>query len=365
MLKLIKNTFVRITVLVILIAACLLGYAFRSSLKLQTKHALAYVYVYQGDDNYKKGKFQDAINSYNHALHLYPEHVKARYNLGNIYFAYEDYSSAVICYEEALRHSPDFINAHINLAILLAEHFFDFDRAIDEYQKVIDFKPLIIKIPYIYNNESYIVNGKTIAYYNQGLAYKAKSLMLGDDNPQSRSYLRKAAECYKNSLELSPDKYDAHYNLGTTLHLLGNFKEAQKEYCKAINIDPLNYEAHYNLAILFRELKSYDDSIAELEKAGLLLDTKGDSYITRYIYDVLNEVYQKSVIKKEYLSLVDKISTEAATPDKNSQKESSNITYINGKVVISDQLDRAMIENMKTCGSSMSETNTNSQSIKY
>lgn len=340
-LRILKNTIVRILLLVTVIVALVLGFAFRNKVLETYHHAWAYYYVYLGDRQYKKGQLQDAIDYYNNALSLYPEHVKARYNLGNIYVAYEDYNAAVDCYEKTLGYFPDYLNARINLGIVLSEKLLDFDRAIEEYKTAVNTNIRIINIPYVYNNKPYVTSGKSIAYYNLGLAYKAKSLLFGDRSSNSGLYLAKAADSYKKSLEYVSDSYDTRYNLAMTYHLLGNIKSAKSEYCSAINLEPLSYEAHYNLALLLRDQKDYKNSLIELEKAGLIIDSKGDEMTTHYIYDVYNDVTQKMIIKNDYTHLVEKVGDEPTNSEK--------VTYVNGKVVVTDEFDKAMLENFKKC----------------
>ena len=103
----------------------------------------------------------------------------------------------------------------------------------------------------------------------------------------------------------------------------------------------MNYEAHYNLAILLKSMKKYSGSAEEFIKAGLLLDAKGDGNKTRYIYDVLNEVNQKLALEDEYQNLVQKLNEEEINEGK--------VTYIGGKLVITEEFDKAMLKNFKTC----------------
>jgi tetratricopeptide (TPR) repeat protein len=338
---------------IVLLLAVLLIILFHKWVIIQMHHTAAFFYVWRGDQAFKKGEFQQAIDKYKYAITLYPENSKAHYNLANIYVVYEDYDNAVESYEKALEANPDYLNARINLGIVLTQQIVDVDRAISEYKKAINTKPFIIKIPFIYDNKTQVWQSKAIAYYNLGLAYKSKS-MLHRSNPQIvKDCLRNAAQSYRNSISIEPKSYEAHYNLGLTLQLLGINNDAIKEYCTAINLEPFNYEAHYNLAILLRQKCMYTESINELEKAGLLLDTRGDYYKTAYIYQVLNDVSQRAVSRrlspKEYID--EKL--------EDSPSRTYNITYVHGKVVASDDLDKAIMENMRTCSVCKKTSNKN------
>ncbi len=302
-------------------------------------------YIYKGDKAFSKLKLQRAIDEYNTALKLYPEHYSAWFNLGNIYVVFEDYFSAVDAYEQAIRYNPKMMIARMNYGIVSAEKLGDFDGAIEQYNEIIKTKRHLISIPFVYSNrKSYKIN-KGLAYYNMGLAYRQKSLYTGDDIFLQREYLRKALEAYKNAVKILKKDYDPRYNLALTYHLLGDYNNAGLTYCKAISIAPMNYEAHYNLAILLRHMKYYKESLDELEKAtALITETDGATNRQRYIFDVMNEVTRTILSDTEKKYLLDRI-------NKDDDVGKSGITYLHGKIVASDELDKAILKNFQTCGS--------------
>lgn len=300
-------------------------------------------YIYKGDKAYSKLKLQRAIDNYNTALRLYPEHYSAWFNLGNIYVVYEDYFSAVDAYEQAIKYNPKMMIARMNYGIVSAEKLGDFDGAIDQYKAIIDTKRHLISIPFVYSNrKSYKVN-KGLAYYNMGIAYRQKSLYTGFDILLQREYLQKALESYKNAVKILKKDYDARYNLALTYHLLGDYNNAGLTYCKAISLAPMNYEAHYNLAILLMHMKYYKESLDELEKAtALITESDGITNRQRYIFDVMNDVTKIILMDTEKKYLLDRVSDE---------KDTGQVTYIHGKLVATDELDKAILKNFQTCGS--------------
>lgn len=302
----------------------------------------AMYYVHKGDAAYRKLKLNKAINFYNRAVNLYPEHYGAWYNLGNIYVVYEDYYSAVDAYEKAFEHNPKMIVSRMNYGIVSADKLGDFDGAINQYDEIIKTKRHILSIPFVYSNrKSYKLN-KGLAYYNKGVAYKQKSIYIADEYELRRDYLLKALEAYKEACKILKNDYDARYNLGLTYHLLGDYKEAGLTYCKAIELAPMNYEAHYNLAVLLRRLHYYKESLDELQKATTLITNSGGvSERQRYIFDVMNDV-TRTILANQENDLVEKLSEDE-------QGEHSKITYINGKMVLTDDLDKAIIKNLKVC----------------
>lgn len=340
-LELTKNTTVRVISLLLVLCLIASFFIFPDFYKTQWNKIQSFYYVYQGDKAYKQRKPQEALNNYTKALNLHPKHVRARYNLANIYVAYEDYYSALDNYKKALELKPDFMVARVDYAIVLSEATFNYDKAIEEYDTAIKNAPKWMYIPFIIDNKKTYNYNKGVAYYNQGLAWRGKSLLYGQDRYQTRNFLEKAIESYEKALK-SLKEYDVYYNLGIANQLLKRNYASGKNYCLAIEKEPMNYEAHYNLAILLSSMKQYGDSAEEFKKAGLLLTSNGDANKTRYIFDVLNEVNQKLAIHDpEYFKLM--------TERSEKELKEGKVTYINGKLVISEEFDKAMFKNFKTC----------------
>ena len=337
-----KNTTVRIISLMLFMLFLLSIFLFYDVYVYQVKKCVGFYWVYRGDKYYKKNKTQHAIDCYKKALTYYPEHYRARYNLANIYVVYEDYYSALEQYSKALEIKPDFMIARIDYALVLSSAAFNHDKAISEYKKAIEKKPKWIYIPFFINNRKTYNYNSAVAYYNMGLAYRAKSLLVGENKFSAREYLRLSVEAYKKALK-NLKNYEIYYNLALTHQLLKNNKDAGRNYCRAIELEPLRYEAHYNLAILLRDMKMYRDSVEEFKKAGLILDIDGDNIKTRYIYDVLSGVTQKMVLSGDYDYLADK---------DESGKQSSyedDLTYNGGKLAISSKFDRSVSKSYSTC----------------
>lgn len=336
-----QNTTVR--VISILLVLCLIGgyFIFPEFYKTQWHKVQSYYYVYLGDKAYKNRSPQEAINNYIHALDLHPKHVRARYNLANLYVVYEDYFSALENYKMALELKPDFMIARIDYAIVLSEAAFNYDKAIEEYELAIKNPPKWMYIPFIIDNKKTYKYNKGVAYYNQGLAWRGKSLLYGYDKYKAAEYLTNAINSYKKALKCIKS-YDVYYNLGIANQLLRRNHAAGQNYCKAIEMEPMNYEAHYNLAILLKSMKEYGSSASEFKKAGLLLDSAGDGNKTRYIYDVLNEVNQRMALDSDYKHLSESF-------DEDKKLNEGKVTYVNGRLVISEEFDKAMYDNFKTC----------------
>ena len=84
--------------------------------------------------------------------------------------------------------------------------------------------------------------------------------------------------------------------------------------------------------------------INELEKATTLITNGGGSNVVsrqRYVFDVMNDV-TRTILANSQSDLVEKIGDKPT--------ETSNVTYVNGKIVLTDELDSAILKNLKVCG---------------
>ena len=178
----------------------------------QYHKCIGFYYVNKGDKAYKNKKYQKAIDYYKIALKNYPGHSRASCNLGNIYVSFENYYEAVNAYEQALKYSPNFMVCRMDLGIILSEKMANYDKAIQEYGRVINSKPFEINIPFIFNNKKSIRENKGIAYYNMGLAYRGKAVYMGDRTSTAVKYLKKAKDAYIKANEYLKDNYDNNYN---------------------------------------------------------------------------------------------------------------------------------------------------------
>lgn len=336
--KILNSTIAKAISITLIVSFALSIFLFFDFYRRKINEFKGYYWVYQGDKAFKKHKLQEAIYSYEHAIVLHPKHYRAMYNLANIYVVYEDYYSALKNYEKALKVKPDYEVARIDYAIILSETY-KTDRAIEEYEKVIEKAPKFIKIPFIIDNKKSYHYNRGVAYYNMGIAYRTKSLLAGLNENMRINYLNKASDSYEKATDILKS-YNSNYNLGLIHQLLRNKNQAGYYYCRAIEKEPMEYEAHFNLGILLNDMKQYEAASEEFKKAGLLLDAKGDKVKTKYLYDILSEVNKKIAIDKdeEYYKKIKEV-----------EEKGLKLSYRGGKVIFEDKDDKNFNENFKTC----------------
>ena len=242
----------------------------------------------------------------------------------------------------------------------------DFDKAIREYQTILETKRVTVHIPLVFDSVKSTRENKTIALYNMGIAYRGKAMLIGEKTHAANDYIEKAIECYKKALKRKKKSYNINYNYALANHILGNYKEAGLSYCRAIELEPFAFDAHYNLAILLRKLGKLRESQEELEKSMLIVNSQQDPYIAKYIFDIYSQVVEKSTINEEYKTTRRGIAPESQvkegmkTPhieseeiqNENDPLGVNHITYVNGKVVVnSEEADKFMKKSFSKCTS--------------
>ncbi len=299
-----------------------------------------FYYVNQGDKAFKQHKYQKAIDYYRTGLKNYPGHSRASCNLGNIYVSFENYYEAVNAYENALKYSPNYMVCRMDLGIILSEKMANYDRAVQEYGRVVNSSPFIIDIPLVYSNKKTTKANKGLAYYNMGLAYRGKAVYMADNSTLSVKYLKKAQESYMKAEKYLKNDYDNTYNLALTNHLLGDYHTAGRDYCRAINMKPDSFEAHYNFALLLRSMHKNKEALDEFEKTTMLIDYNGNgSNKNKYIFGIINEIKRRILNEGDYDYLKDRKDVNVLGPDE--------ITYSNGKVLAKKQKNFKMNDVLK------------------
>ena len=319
-----------------------LGYYYRDKVMEQYRHAQGVYYIYKGDQAYSADNMAKTLEYYLKGLELYPGHYEAWFNLGNIYAVHEDYYSAVDAYQRAIEANPKFVLARMNLGIVYSEDLGFFDEAIAQFDEVAKIKIFKIWVPYVYSNVKSVKTNIGLAFFNKGVAFRQKAIYVPLDKQHLvYEYLGKAIEAYTKSSKVLKKTYDVYYNRGVAHHLRGEYKQAGLDYCKAIEIAPMNFEGHYNLAVLLRRVNKNRESIAELEKAAMLIseNPRSSEVQTTYIFNLLNEVTRRLITSDEYY-------TQKLTDEPHG---SISYTYVNGQIVADDEFDKAMYKNFQTC----------------
>ena len=226
-------------------------------------------YAYHDD-----GEYQKAIDAYQEAIRLKPNHAKAWYNLGVNYGDLGEYQKAIDAYREAIRLQPDDAKAWSNLGV----HYGD----LGEYQKAIDaFREAIRLQPDLAD-----------AWNNLGAAY--------GDLDQSQ----KEIDAYREAIRLQPDYVRAWHNLGATYGQLGQYQEALQAFREAIRFQPDLAEAWFGLGAVYGQLDQSQKALeAHREAIRLQQDYPDAWYGLGYSYGQLGQSRKAQEAYREAIRL--------------------------------------------------------------
>jgi tetratricopeptide (TPR) repeat protein len=181
-------------------------------LALQTKYRQtadvlsAEEYYTKGNNARDNGFHERAIEYYQQAIGIDPNHVKAYNSMGNAYDDLENYQEAIRCFQKAVNIDPNYAFPYNNMGITYY-NLKNYLEAIRCYQKAVNIDPNYAE-----------------PYNNMGNAYDAL------ENH------REAIRYYKKAVAIKPNYSDAYYNMGTTYRDLGNRTEYIKNFQQAARL---------------------------------------------------------------------------------------------------------------------------------
>jgi FKBP-type peptidyl-prolyl cis-trans isomerase 2 len=182
---------------------------------VQTDISKADEYYYEGialqDDN----ELDKAVQCYQKAIDLNPNHTGAYYNLGVSFQKQGQTEKAILYYEIAINLDQNLVEAHHNLGIAYKDKG-QLDEAIICFQKVLLLQP-----------------DHANAYYNLGNTLVAKGAFT------------EAMQCYQKAVEINPEHADAHWSIGLIHLRLGNFEEGWKKYEKRWELKDVLTKPHF------------------------------------------------------------------------------------------------------------------------
>jgi tetratricopeptide (TPR) repeat protein len=117
---------------------------------------------------------------------------------------------------------------------------------------------------------------KAVSEYDKGLKARA------DGNSEA------AERHFQESIELAPNFYPAHNELGRSYLVKSDFGAAQREFEEAVRLNQIDAEAHLNLGNVFLLTKKYDDALRNVQE-GLRRDP--NSAVGQF---VLGSIYERT-----------------------------------------------------------------------
>jgi tetratricopeptide (TPR) repeat protein len=195
-----------------------------------------------GVSEYQRGNSQSAERLLRHSLLVNPPSAATRYALGVILSALQRNDEALVCYDDLIALTPDFVDAHMKRGLLLSG-LGRFAEAIVSYDNAIAIDPRHLDALQ-HKGEALHYLGKfdeAIACYNQILSLQPNHFAALVDRGCAFKDLGRANEAiaeFNLALTIAPDNTIILINRGETRLALRQNSEALEDFDRVISINP-------------------------------------------------------------------------------------------------------------------------------
>jgi tetratricopeptide (TPR) repeat protein len=219
------------------------------AVQLNPEHIDAHFQIAKAHHELKE--FDKAADAYKKFIASNPiQPFEAYNNLGRCQMELEQYTEAIISFQEALKGNPDDVNITYKMAQSY-EKAGQLDQAAETYYKLAEITPEDARVYY----------NTVINMYN--------SAKMPD----------KAAEAANKMVELNPNDSDALFNLGFMLVQMKKYEEAIEALDRVIALNPGMEYAHLNKGFSFYSLKQYSKAIEAYSKTVELFPENADAWM--------------------------------------------------------------------------------------
>lgn len=232
-----------------------------------------------GDIYNAVGRFDEAIEAYREGIKLNPSDALLWYSLGNTYSAgrrtgRDDDQKAIEAYRRAIELDPSYAWSYHRLGLVYARHeqyspaMILFQQALERHQddqgRAASWNSLGMVYTALGRSE------EALAAYQQALAlddtYAPVWNSLGEVyNSQGR--FAKAVEALERSIELDPQQPLPWTNLGNAYGALDQLDDAIEAYHQAIELDPDNAWPYNNLGFVYQKLGRPERAVEVYQQA--------------------------------------------------------------------------------------------------
>jgi len=210
-------------------------------------------YLSFGSVFFQRGYMQQALASFQVALHDNPMSAEASYGIGSVYLNQQKNAEARKSFERALKLRASYpgtlSNSWNNLGLLTGREGRT-DEAVRDFQEALQLSP-----------------DHRIALVNLGGAFRQLKRW-GD-----------ARTMYERALQLNPDDAEANYGLAMVFAQQDDTAQAFDHLQKALQLRPVFPEALNNLGILYLRTQRRDYAVASFEKCISVAPTFDQAYL--------------------------------------------------------------------------------------
>jgi tetratricopeptide (TPR) repeat protein len=196
-----------------------------------------YVVYLAGNNSYKAGDYEKAIEEYTESIALNAAYANAYVSRGNAYSRKKDYSRAIEDYSRALRIKCGYAEAYNYRGYAYSETG-DFERAIADYTQALRYRAAYAD-----------------AYHNRGDAYE-----------EQKKYENAIAD-YTRVIELEPRSAAAYNRRGGVWYNKNEVERAIGDFTQAISLKPSCAVYYYNRGEVWYRKSDWDKALADLDQA--------------------------------------------------------------------------------------------------
>lgn len=186
----------------------------------------------KGNDEFKKGNMESALDYYNQAIQLYPKELTFYLNRSGVY------------------HNLKQLEKVLEDCNYVLDNTFDFMKRSRAYGK----------IAYAYQENGDL--DKAIEFFEKSL--------LEHSDPRLKDALREAQNLKKKldaERYINPEIAEEHNNKGNELYKAGKYPDSLKEYNEAVRRNPKNAKYYSNRAACFIKLMEFSSASSDCQKA--------------------------------------------------------------------------------------------------
>jgi len=188
---------------------------------------------------------------------------------GNEFFKAGDTDNAIQEYRRALELNPNNSEAHLRLGFLMYNAKQVHDEGMAHYYKALQANPSDPRI-----------------HHDLGMA-----LLHQRQFDEAIKHLSEALRGMPNGLDKQYNPVSMHYNLALSFSYAGRPKEAITHFSEVIRLDPKNASAHYRLAMMLADQQDLDGSLKHYAAA---LQLKPNIDTSPRLHDLLSMNYAKT-----------------------------------------------------------------------
>ncbi len=220
-----------------------------------------------------KGKYTQAVSSYQEAIQSDPKNVNTYIDLARLEVLYGDYKKAEEDVGNAILLNP-------NHSLALAVQGWAIGRQGDYLQA-------IAKI----NSAIQIDPGNALAY-----AYLAEIFTLQQTNGKGDlNTVDKATEASRKAIELNPNLMESRRARGLVLEMTGNYQEAISEFEEAVKLNDTLADLHLALGRNYKAVDDYTKAVDEFNRAIALRATDPQPYVENALTYLKTGDYPKAI----------------------------------------------------------------------